>query len=152
MPAPVVVYTAPSPSTEDVFPAPTDVFAAPALEIDHVEPALVIGYIAPAPTVTNSTPSQQFLAYTMAATTGVNLDTTSLEQIVAEQERVKQHTAEQIVHVPLPQIQEQSMEGVRVILQELSWAELVDAPVPQGLKEVVSAAVDELTAAGRRAR
>ena len=37
------------------------------------------------------------------------------EQIVAEQERVQQRTAEQIVHVPVPHIQEQIMESIRVI-------------------------------------
>ena len=86
MPAPVFIYKAPSPTT----PAPTDIYAARAPVIEHVGPALVTGYIAPVPPVTISTPSQQFPAYTMAAvTTGVNLDTTSLEQIVAEQERVQ---------------------------------------------------------------
>ena len=64
-PAPVVNYTATSATT----PAPTDIPL-----IEHVEP--VIGYIAQAPPVTFSTPSQQFLAYTMTAVnTGVSLDT-----------------------------------------------------------------------------
>ena len=43
------------------------------------------------------------------------------EQISAEQdkfERVQQHTVEQIVHVPIPQIQELNMEGVKDIPQE----------------------------------
>ena len=60
------------------------------------------------------TSSQQFPACTMAAvTTDVNLDTTSLEQIVAEQERVQQHIVEQMVHVPIPQIQEQFVESIQ---------------------------------------
>ena len=37
------------------------------------------------------------------------------EQIVAEQEHVQQRTAEQIVHVPVPHIQEQLVESMRVI-------------------------------------
>ena len=37
------------------------------------------------------------------------------EQIVAEQERAQQHTAEQIVHVPIPQILEQFVEGAKEI-------------------------------------
>ena len=44
------------------------------------------------------------------------------EQIAAEQEsveRVQQQTAEHIVHVPIPQIQEQIEESVQEILQEL---------------------------------
>ena len=41
------------------------------------------------------------------------------EQIVAEQERVQQRIAEQIVHVSAPQIQEQIVESVQVIPREL---------------------------------
>ena len=94
-----------SPVTEDVSPAPAVFCEAPARMIEHVEPALVIEYVAPTRPVTISTPNQQYLpACTMAAvTTGVNLDTTSLERTVAEQERV---TAEQIVRVPVPRILE----------------------------------------------
>ena len=43
------------------------------------------------------------------------------EQIAAEQERVElvqQRTVEQIVHVPVPQIQEQIVDGVKEIPQE----------------------------------
>ena len=40
------------------------------------------------------------------------------EQIVAEQERVQQRTAEQTVHVPVPQVQE-IVESVQVIPREL---------------------------------
>ena len=74
-----------------------------------------------------------------------------MNHAAAEQERVQQHTAEQVVHVPMPQIQEQSAAGVKVITQENHLGrileQIVGAPVPQGVKEVVSAAVDELTAA-----
>ena len=35
------------------------------------------------------------------------------EQIGAEQERVQQRTAEQIVHVPVPLIQEQTVESMQ---------------------------------------
>ena len=75
-----------------------------------------------------------------AVTTGVNLDTTSLEQIVAEQERVQQHTAEQIVHVPIPQIREQTVEGAKGILQERfpeqTVEQIVDIPVSLIVEEI----------------
>ena len=41
------------------------------------------------------------------------------EQIVAEQERVQRHTTEQIVHVPVPHIQEQIVKSSPVFSQEL---------------------------------
>ena len=41
------------------------------------------------------------------------------EQFVAEQERVQLHTAEQVVHVPAPRIQEQSPEGVDQVLENI---------------------------------
>ena len=44
------------------------------------------------------------------------------EQIAAEQERVErvqQRTVEQIVHVPVPQIQEQSAEGADQALENI---------------------------------
>ena len=66
-----------------------------------------------------------------AVITGVNLDTTSLEQIVAEQESVQQHTAEQIVHVPTPQIWEQIEEIVQVEEQ------IVNIPDPPIVEEIV---------------
>ena len=43
------------------------------------------------------------------------------EQIAAEQEsfeRVQQHTVEQIIHVPIPQIQEQIVVGVKEVPQD----------------------------------
>ena len=52
------------------------------------------------------------------------------EQSIAEQERLQQNTAEQIMHVPVPQIQEQSAEGVDQVLanskqsQTSTWAPL----------------------------
>lgn len=71
------------------------------------------------------------------------------EQFVAGQERVQQHTAEQIMHVPVLQIQEQSMESVTVIPQESFLGRIMEqivcGPVPQGFKELVSATVDEFT-------
>ena len=107
MPAPVVIFTAPSPTTEDMFPAPTDVYAAPAPVIKHVGACTCDWVHRTSTTSDHFYALQQFPAYTMAAViTGVNLDTTSLELIVAEQESVQQHTAEQIVHVPTPQIWE----------------------------------------------
>ena len=55
------------------------------------------------------------------------------EQLVAEQERVQQHTAAHIVHVPVPQIQEQTVESVQVIPRELFperiEEQIVDIPV-----------------------
>ena len=67
-----------------------------------------------------------------AVTTGVNLDTTSLEQIVAEQERVQQHTAEQIVHVPIPQIQEQIGNSFPERVEE----QILDILVPPTVEEI----------------
>ena len=59
------------------------------------------------------------------------------EQIAAEQdffERVQQHTVQQIVHVPIPHIQEQIVEGVKQIPQERfpekTVEQIVDIPVP----------------------
>ena len=61
------------------------------------------------------------------------------EQIVAELERV-QRTAEQIVHVPVPQIQEQLEERVQVIPRELFperiEEQIVDIPVPSIVEEI----------------
>ena len=42
------------------------------------------------------------------------------ERTVAKQKRVQQHTAEEIIHVPIPQIQEQIVEGVKEIPPERS--------------------------------
>ena len=66
-----------------------------------------------------------------AVTTGVSLDTASLEQIVAEQERVQQHTAEQIVHVPIPQIQEEIGDSFPERVEE----QIVDIPVPPTVQQ-----------------
>ena len=65
------------------------------------------------------------------------------EQIAAEQEsveRVQQLTVEQIVHVPIPQIQEQIVESVQVIPRELFperiEEQIVDIPVPPTVKDI----------------
>ena len=62
------------------------------------------------------------------------------EQIVAEQVRVQQRTAEQIVHVPVPQFQEQIVERVQVIPRELfperNEEQIVDIAVPLIVEEM----------------
>ena len=65
------------------------------------------------------------------------------EQIAAEQERVErvqQRTVEQIVHVPVPQIQEQIVDSVQVIPRELFperiEVQIVDIPVPPIVKKI----------------
>ena len=94
-------------------------------------------FIAPTPPVTFPTPCQQFPAYTMpAVTNGVSLTPSvlctchvllllwkpSASRVVgslplldefAAPVHQEQHTAEQVVHVPIPQIQEQCVEGVK---------------------------------------
>ena len=93
-----------------------------------------------------ATPGQQFLpAYTMA-TVHMSLvhfpswiQPNRQEQIFAEQERVQQHTAEQIVHVPVCHIQEQIVESIQVTSRELFpeqfVEQIVDIPVPPKVEE-----------------
>ena len=66
------------------------------------------------------------------------------EQIAAEQERVErvqQRTVEQTVYVPVPQIQEQIVEGVKEIPRERVLQQTVEqienTPVPQSVDETV---------------
>ena len=58
----------------------------------------------------------------------------------AEQERVQQRTAEQIVHVKVPHIQEHIVESIQVILGELFperiEEQIVDSPVPASAEEI----------------
>ena len=55
-------------------------------------------------------------------------------------ERVQQHTVEQIIHVPIPQIQVQSVESVQVIPRELFperiEEQIVDIPVHPIVAEI----------------
>ena len=56
------------------------------------------------------------------------------EHLAAEQERVQQRTVEQIVHVSVPQFQEQIVEGVKVIAQERLFEQTAEqienTPIP----------------------
>ena len=58
----------------------------------------------------------------------------------AEQECVQQRTAEQIVHVPVPQIQEHIVESIQVIPAELFperiEEQIMDSPVPASAEEI----------------
>ena len=67
----------------------------------------------------------------------------SLLRLCAEQEsveRVQQHTVSQIIHVPIPQIQEQFVESVQVIPRELFpeqiEEQIVDIPVLPIVEEI----------------
>ena len=67
------------------------------------------------------------------------------EQIVSEQESVEcvqQHTVGQIVHVTIPQIQEQIVESVQVIPRELFpeqiEEQILDIPVPPIVEEIAA--------------
>ena len=55
-------------------------------------------------------------------------------------QRVQQHTVEQIVHVPIPQIQEQFVKSVQVISRERISERIeeliVDIPVPLMVEEM----------------
>ena len=77
-PAPADTYATPVPLIDHVMPALVVIHTAPVTEDESpAPPAPVVEYIAPAPSVTISTPSQQFPpAHTMATvTTSVSLDT-----------------------------------------------------------------------------
>ena len=66
------------------------------------------------------------------------------EQIAAKQERVQQCTAEQIAHVPVPQIQEQVVENVQVIPPQLFperiEEQIVDILVPSIVEDMAEVA------------
>ena len=130
-----------TPALVHIYAAP---YAAPARVIEYVAPSLVIDYIASPSTATGcflnlettgfanpqfSVPAVEasasqvvgcFPSVDEVASPGYNQ--VHQEQIAADSEsveRVQQHTVEQIVHVPIPQIQEQVVESVQVIPREL---------------------------------
>ena len=138
--APAVFDAAPAPVTYHVALALADFCAAPARVIEYVTPAPVTEYIAPPSAATRCIPSLDTTGFVnprfsipaveasasqvVGSFPSVDESVSPLynqvhqEQIAAEQEsveRVQQHTVEQIVHVPVPQIQEQIVESVHVI-------------------------------------
>ena len=68
------------------------------------------------------------------------------EQIAAEQEcveRVQQPKVKQMVHVPVPQVQEQIVEGIKEVPQErfpeLTVEQVENTPIPQSVEETAEA-------------
>ena len=138
--APTPVFdAAPAPVTYHVTPAPADSYATPATVNTYVASATVIAQIA-SPSAATSFVSPQFTSFAVEAsasqvvgsfpsedeTASPVYNQVHQEQIAAEQEsveRVEQHTVEQLVHVPIPQIQEQLVEGDQVIPRELFTSE-----------------------------
>ena len=141
--APDVFLAVPVPVIEDVTPAPPVSYTAPAPVIGYAKPAVTCATPAPVIDVT-PTPVTVYIAPLSAATLSIDtvgfvnpqlsisavVDETASsaynqvhqEQIAAEQESVEcvqQHTVEQIVHVPTPQIHEQIVESVQVFSREL---------------------------------
>ena len=138
-PAPDVTYTAPAPVIEHVT---VDTYAAPA----HLAPAPVIEYIAPSPTESYPSFFPSFSQLNEAITWLVNpqfsvtAGETSQERIQEQivepieaplREHVHLHTAIQMVHVPVPRIQEIPQEH----LPERIAEQFGDIPVPPIVEE-----------------
>ena len=166
-PAPAVTFATPSPVIEYVASTPVNEFIASPPAVTFSTPSQQFPVYAVAAVTTGASLDTTSFVHSPCPITDVEASASNVvgsllplgeftapvhqAQFVAEQERVQQHTAEQIMHVPVHQIQEQSMEGVQVVPKERFLGriveQIVDTPVPQGVKEVVSATVDELTAA-----
>ena len=137
MPAPVVNYSAPSATTAappDVEPAPVIGYIAPAPPVTFSTPnqqfpaytmaAVTTGVSVdttgfvnpPCPITVVEAPASRVVS--SLPPLGEFTAPVHQEQIVAEQERVQQHTAEQTVHVPIPPTLEHLEEGVKEIPQE----------------------------------
>ena len=56
---------------------------------------------------------------------------------VITQEWVSERVVEQIVDIPIPQIVEEIVEAIRLVLQERIVQEIVDVPVPQIMEEIL---------------
>ena len=150
--APADTYTELSPVIEHVTPAPVDVYTAPARVIDHVAPSLEIDYIAPPSAETGvflnldttSFVNSQFSIFAVEASASQVVGSfPAVEQIAAEQEsleRAQQRTVEHIVHVSIPQIQEQFVEGVKEIprkrLPERVVEQIENTPIPQRVEQI----------------
>ena len=167
-PLPVTEYVAPALSSSTVFdaaPAPVTYHVAPAPADSYATPATVNAYVAPAPVTTRFTLSVDTTAFVKSqfSITAVEASASQVvdsfpcvnesalhvynlvhqEQITAEQEsveRVQQHTIEQIVHVPSPQIHQQMMGNVQVIPRQLFperlEEQIVDILVPPFVEEI----------------
>ena len=155
----------PAPVTYHEAPATVDFYATPAIVNAYVAPALVTEYIAPPSAATRFNlnldttgfvntqfsillwrplPHKSLVLFlSVDETASPVYNQVFQEQIAAEQEsveRVQQHTVEQIVHVPIPQIQEQIEESVQVIPRELLSErieeQIVDNRVPPIVEEI----------------
>ena len=169
-PAPDVTYTEPDPVIEHATLAPVDVYTTPAPVIEFM-PAPVIEYFAPPPAVSYPSFFPSFDQINEAFTGLVNLhfsitadETSQMPVVVQEipevqvveriqeqivepvemplQEHVHLHTAIQIVHVPVPQIQEIPLDHFPGLIAEQIVPgrieeQIGDIPLPPIVEETV---------------
>ena len=172
-PTPAVTCAAPALVIEDAAPAPAVTCATPASVNAYVAPAAVTQYIAKPSAATLSFGTTgfvnpQFSVPAVEASVSHVVGSISplkefaahvysqvrQEQIAAEQksvECVQQHTVEQIVHVPFPQIHEQIVKSVQVIPRDLVperiEEQIVDIPFPPIVTEMEKMVSSSHTAA-----
>ena len=135
-PAPADAQSTPAPVTYHVAPAPADSHATPVTVNAYVAPSPVTEYIAPPPAATCFTLSVDTTSFvkpqfsihaveapasqTVGSVPSVDESASPVynqihqEQIATEPENVEcaqQHTVEELVYVPVPQIQERSQQS-----------------------------------------
>ena len=104
-------------------------YFAPAPVIEYVTPSPVVEFIAPAPSVTHVSPREQFspspeetvevvqIGFVKPSASHVVGSLLLLDEFASPVHQ-EQIACEQIVHLPIPQVREQIVEGVKEIPQK----------------------------------